>query len=232
MEKGGWQADPDLEPADRPRPAGNRAAMAGHPAGLRLGAPGRAHPEQPRGAAGACGVSTAGRPVRRHGPAPRTRRRSGGRGGPFPEKPAPDLIGGDAQLSARPVPLPCRGSPAGHQQRAGRPVRFLSLLPATHDRPTRGVRGDRGARPGTSGRRDDRPDRSARCRRPGRGRSDPLASDAHRHRSTAAATNPRNALQARSESLLAQAGSSICRRQVSFAALEKNHRGLAFRLLP
>src|SRR3954467_12925732 len=81
--KGGGQADPDLEPADRPRPAGDRAAVAGHQAGVRLGASGRAHSEQPRGAAGARGGSAAGRPVRRHGPAPRTRRRPDRRRGPF-----------------------------------------------------------------------------------------------------------------------------------------------------
>jgi hypothetical protein len=150
-------------------------------------------------------------PVWRPVPTPRVRRRLGRRRRP--------LLESNPQLPARPVPLPCRRRPAGHQQRAGRLVRFLPLLPAAHHRQTLGFLGDRGARPGAPGRLGDLTPRTAGRQRSGRCRSDPLASDAHRHHSTPAATNQRKPLQTRSGSLFAQAGSSICRRQVSFAVL-------------
>jgi hypothetical protein len=81
-------------------------------------------------------------PVRRPVPTPRVRRRLGRWRRPLPES--------NPQLPARPVPLPCRRRPAGHQQRAGKPVRFLPLLPAAHHRQTLGFLG--GARPGAPGR--------------------------------------------------------------------------------
>ena len=68
-----------------------------------------------------------------------------------------------------------------------------------------GFLGDRGAWPGPPGRLGDLTPRTARRQRSGRGRSDPLASDARRHRSTPPATNQRKPLQTRSGSLFAQA---------------------------
>ena len=98
--KGGRPADPGAEPADRPCPGRHRASVAGHRPGVRLGAPGGAHRDEHRGAAGAGGGPAAGRPVWRDVPAPRAGRRAVRCGRSLPQ--------GNPQLSSRPVPVPCR----------------------------------------------------------------------------------------------------------------------------
>jgi hypothetical protein len=108
-EKGGLAAPARAAAAaDRPRPGGHGGAVAGHRARLRLGAPGRAHPEQPRRGRRRQGPAPLRRPRGRHGPPP-------GEGG-IARRSRRAFLQGDTQLPARAVPLLRRHRPAAHQQ--------------------------------------------------------------------------------------------------------------------
>src|SRR5215203_5762641 len=108
-ERGRLAAAHAVAPADHPRLGVHGCAMAGHRARLRLGAPGRAHPEQPgRGGRQPCPA-----PLRRagrgHAPAPRNGGDARGRHRALPQ--------GGPQLQTRAVPLLRGTRPAADQQR-------------------------------------------------------------------------------------------------------------------
>src|SRR3954470_1007498 len=108
-----------VAPADHPWLGGHGCALAGHSARLRVGAPGRAHPEQPgRGGRPPCPAPLR-RAGRRHAPAPRQGGDARGRHRALPQ--------GGPQLQTRAVPLLRAARPAADQQRPRASLRGAAL---------------------------------------------------------------------------------------------------------